>query len=45
MYYEKAIVNQINSIEKITGDDTRFLNNQRIIIYRFLTNIYINRCF
>lgn len=45
MYYEKAIVNQINSIDKITGDDIGFLNNLRIIINRFLTNVYINGCF
>lgn len=42
MYYEKAIVNQINSINKIIGDDIGFLNNLGIIFYRFLTNIYIN---
>lgn len=44
MYYEKMIVNQVNSVDKIIGDDTGFLNNLRIIFYRFLTNVYINGC-
>lgn len=42
MYYEKAIVHQINSVDKIIGDDIVFLNRLRIIFYRFLTNVYIN---
>lgn len=33
MYYEKAIVNQINNIGQITGDDIEPLNNLSIIIY------------